>query len=76
MLIGCVVVERNDNDRARGGKQFERVETLRNVARHPRHLAVVAACEPLFQSRSLFVERCSANDADFLKSFGEGAFFN
>src|SRR5689334_12564477 len=76
MLIGRVVVERDDDDRARGGKEFEWIEPLLNVSRQPRHLAVIAASEPLFQTRRLLLERCRADNADFLKAFEKRAFFD
>src|ERR1043166_7783826 len=76
MLIGSVVVEGNDDDRARWREKLEWIDALLDISRHPRHIAVVAAGEPLFQSRRLLLERFRADNSNFVKAFEERAFFN
>ena len=76
MLSWRVVVESNDHNRSRLGKYCAWIETLLDLARHPRHFAVVAAGEPLFQARGLVDERFRTHDPDFVKSFEKRAFFD
>src|ERR1051326_2995138 len=68
MLVWCEVVECYDNDRARLRKDFERVDALLDIARHPAHLGVIAARQPLFQPAPLGCKRLGADDSDFVES--------
>src|SRR3954469_9754603 len=52
VLVRRVVVERDDYKRARLWKQKSGVCALGRLARHPWHLALVSATEPLLQARA------------------------
>src|ERR1051325_2753456 len=68
MLVWCEVVERDDDDRTRSGKDLERAEALLHVAGHPAHLAVVAARQPLLQPAPFVCKRLGADDPNFVES--------
>src|SRR5215510_1172181 len=50
------------------GKYLERAYALFYVARHPAHLAVITARQPLLQPAPFVCKRLGADDSDFVES--------
>jgi hypothetical protein len=71
VCVVCVrreIVEREDDDGARIREHLARVCASLRLARHPTHLAVIAAPQPLFQAHTLLCERRGGHDADFVEA--------
>src|SRR5687767_4437409 len=73
VLMRCVVVERDNYNRSRLRKDLTRADAFFDIARHPRHGAVVTTSQPLFQAPPFFVQQSGADNSDLRESLGECA---
>ena len=68
MLLRRVVVQSDDDNRLRCGKNLSGVGPLFRVARHIAHLALITARKPLLQPPALGRELLYTHDANFVES--------